>query len=186
MSEKRSSFPTLELGDQAGQALTAKIQGESAAAAYGSVGFAYKDSSGNVVLPTLTPQGRVPVDSEANNGSWLSNRGEDSDGSVSGTFSTIASINLSNDDIVDEFNYAVSGRKGGLFQVCLDDDGVISVLEDIVLESGHYTHSASVKTEVTAGSTGTQKILIRAHNWETVLANASALRASLRALIRSS
>ena len=46
----------------AGEALISRIEGEAAAAQEGLIGFSFKDSSGNVVLPTLTPAGAISVD----------------------------------------------------------------------------------------------------------------------------
>lgn len=183
--DQRVSFPTLEGASGEGLALRQVQVGDTPTSKNASIGLAFIDSSGNLVLPQLTPTGRLPVDTEGNNGSWMSNRGEDADGSVSGTFTELASITLANDDVVDEFNFSVSGRKGGFFQVCLDDDGTIEVLEDVVLEAGQLTHSNSVKTEVTAGASGTQRLLIRAYNWDSNPQQLSALRASLRALVRA-
>ena len=49
----------------AGEAAISRIEGEAAAGIAGLIGFAFKDSSGNVVLPQLDSQGRLPVTEEA-------------------------------------------------------------------------------------------------------------------------
>lgn len=182
--EYRPTFPTLEGASGEGQVLRQVVLGDSAAAKNGSIGFAFKDNSGNVAMPALTAAGKVPVDTGAA-GTWSTNRVEDADGSVSGTLTTLASVTLANNDNIDKIDYTVSGRKGGLFQVLKSDNGVETVLEDIILESGQYTHSNNLDTLVTMGATGVQKILIKAYNWETDTNKTSALRSSLRVLVRS-
>lgn len=61
MADIRESFATLENGSQVGVALKARVEGDAAAAQNGSIGFAFKDSSGNVILPALDASGNVPV-----------------------------------------------------------------------------------------------------------------------------
>lgn len=62
MADLRESFATLEdSSTQEGKALAARQEGDAAASQNGSIGFAYKDSSGNVILPALDAAGNVPV-----------------------------------------------------------------------------------------------------------------------------
>jgi hypothetical protein len=62
MADLRESFPTLQdATTQEGKSLIARQEGDAAAAQNGSIGFAYKDSSGNVILPQLDASGNVPV-----------------------------------------------------------------------------------------------------------------------------
>lgn len=62
MADLRESFATLEdSSTQEGKALAARQEGDAAAAQNGSIGFSFKDSSGNVVLPALDAAGNVPV-----------------------------------------------------------------------------------------------------------------------------
>ncbi len=182
--DQRVSFPSLEGASGEGLALRQVVIGDSPTGKNASIGLAFIDSAGNVVMPQLTATGRLPVDTEGNSGTWSKNRGEVALGSASGTFATVASITLANNDNVDEYNFVVSGRKGGYFQVCLSDNSVITVLDDVVLESGQFSLAAVVKSLVTAGATGTQLLLIRAFNWDTNAQQLSALRASIRALVR--
>lgn len=183
--DNRITFPTLEGASGEGLVLRQVVMGDSPTGKNGSIGFAFRDSSGNVILPQLTAAGRLPVDTEGNNGTWSEQRGEDADGSVSGTFSTIASITLAASDTIDKIDYTVSGRKGGYFQLVKSDNGVEEVLEDVILESGQYTFANNFDTLEVMGATGAQLLFIRAFNWESNVNNTSALRSSLRALIRS-
>lgn len=60
MADLRESFATLQdATTEEGKALIARIEGEAAAAQNGSIGFAFKDSSGNVILPALDAAGNV-------------------------------------------------------------------------------------------------------------------------------
>lgn len=62
MADIRESFATLEdSATQEGKALAARQEGDAAAAQNGAIGFAFKDSSGDVVLPSLDAAGNVPV-----------------------------------------------------------------------------------------------------------------------------
>lgn len=62
MADLRESFATLEdSGTQEGKALAARQEGDAAAAQNGSIGFSFKDSTGNVILPSLDAAGNVPV-----------------------------------------------------------------------------------------------------------------------------
>ena len=60
MADLRESFATLEdSGTSAGKSLAARIEGDAAASQNGSIGFSFKDSSGNVILPSLTAGGLI-------------------------------------------------------------------------------------------------------------------------------
>jgi hypothetical protein len=61
MADPRESFATLEDGTGEGQALASRQEGDASAAQNGSIGFAFKDSSGNVILPALDASGNVQV-----------------------------------------------------------------------------------------------------------------------------
>jgi hypothetical protein len=65
MADLRESFATLQdATTEEGKALIARIEGEAAAAQNGAIGFAFKDSSGNVVLPALNAAGNLGVSVE--------------------------------------------------------------------------------------------------------------------------
>lgn len=86
MADIRESFATLEnVSTQEGAVLGARTEGEAAAGIQGSVGFAFKDSSGNVVLPQLSPAGEIYVSTEKP-GDNLHARGENA-GSATGSLS---------------------------------------------------------------------------------------------------
>jgi len=60
MADIRESFATLEdSGTSEGKALAARVEGDAAAAQNGSIGFAFKDSTGDVILPALDATGNI-------------------------------------------------------------------------------------------------------------------------------
>jgi len=60
MADIRESFATLEdSGTSEGKALAARVEGDAAAAQNGSIGFAFKDSAGDVILPALDATGNI-------------------------------------------------------------------------------------------------------------------------------
>ena len=60
MADPRESFATLEDSvSGAGEALISRIEGEAAASQAGSIGFSFKDSTGNVILPQLDASGFI-------------------------------------------------------------------------------------------------------------------------------
>jgi hypothetical protein len=59
MADPRTSFATLEDGSAVGQVLKARVEGDASAAQNGSIGFSFKDSSGNVILPALAAGGQI-------------------------------------------------------------------------------------------------------------------------------
>jgi hypothetical protein len=62
MADLRESFPTLEDGSTGeGKVLVARQEGDAAASQNGAIGFAFKDASGNVILPALDAAGNVKV-----------------------------------------------------------------------------------------------------------------------------
>lgn len=62
MADLRESFPTLQdSSTQEGKSLIARQEGDAAAAQNGSIGFSFKDSSGNVILPALDAAGNIAV-----------------------------------------------------------------------------------------------------------------------------
>jgi len=60
----KEAFPTTENAAGLGVTLSNTLEGQDSAGLNGAVGFAFKDASGNVILPQLDAQGRVPVSVE--------------------------------------------------------------------------------------------------------------------------
>lgn len=145
MGDLRESFPTTE--DRvtgAGKAIAATVEGQTPTAQNGIIGFAFKDSAGNVILPQLDTQGRLPVSTETQ-GTRLRNRGVATGVLMAATgFGTptvlIASVNLTASKTYGDMAGHVSARRGSLFQMVYSDAGGSSVvLDEAIVDSGQYT-----------------------------------------------
>jgi hypothetical protein len=175
MADPRATFAVIEDGSNVGQVLKQAIDTVTAASgANGSIGFAFKDSSGNVVLPQLSPSGKIIVDTESAGGTLLKSRVENSAGSL--TAVTLSSITLTASKVYADITALVSSRRGALFQVIQSDNGVETVLADMIVDSGQYTFSVNLdEVQFTAGATGAQLLLIKGYNFDKI----SALRSTL-------
>ena len=170
MADLKESFATLEDdASGAGEALISRVEGEVAAAKAGSIGFSFKDSSGNVVLPTLTADGKLPVTSD---GAGIPHDAHGEDAAGSATFVDVITQVLALTKTYTSFNYVVSCLRAAHFQLIhIDDVGntdVETVLCDVILASGQYTFEGSApKRELnTTGGTGVQNLVLRAKNLE--------------------
>src|SRR5579864_3232904 len=113
-NDLRESFPSLEdASTGAGVPLTKSVEGDAASGKVGSVGFAYKDSNGNIVLPQLNDRGQLPVTLETA-GTRSRMHGGVPGGILTtaasgyGNFQTVCSINLSANTQVGDFAGKVS------------------------------------------------------------------------------
>lgn len=174
MADLRESFPTLEnVSTQAGVALGARQEGDAASSINGSIGFSFKDSLGNVVLPQLNASGQVPVTLDIA-GDNLYARGENATGSA--TAVTIATITLTASAVYQAPEMVCSSFRDALFQLIWNNNGAESVLADALVGPGCLSFSVALeKLEFTAGATGTQQLLVKALNQNAL----SALRATV-------
>lgn len=173
MADIRESFATLEnVATQEGAVLGARTEGQAAAGIQGSIGFAFKDSSGNVVMPQLSPAGEIYVSTEKP-GDNLHARGENAG---SATVVTIATITLTASKSYQGIEAIVSCFRDAIFQIIQINDAVETVLADALVGPGHYSQEIDLeRIEFTAGATGTQELVVRANNINAL----SSMRASL-------
>lgn len=175
MADVREVFPILADVSGVGVDVAQMQEGWSPVGKNGLIGFSFKDSAGNVVLPTLTSDGKIAVTTAAV-GTKKKARGEDLAGSTVLTLVTGSTIALTATKVYADLNLVCSSRRGALFQVIWNDNGTETVLLDAIVDSGQYTVSAQMNDMVfTAGATGTQELYVKALNFE----KASALRASI-------
>lgn len=163
----RPSFPTLEnTSTQGGVPLGARVEGNAAAAINGSIGFAFKDSSGNVILPQLDSEGRVRV--------------TDQGASICIADSQSVAGNAANTDIVTlvlalektykSLEWLVSCFRDCVFEiVAIDDVGVgdvETILGHVVVGPGDFTDNGSMVCREfnTIGNTDVQNLVLRAFN----------------------
>jgi len=186
MADVAEVFNTLkDSATGAGEGLISRIEGEVAAGQEGSIGFAFKDSSGNVVLPQLDSQGRLPITSDAVAGTCKYAFGE----LVAGSFGASAKVTGAEIPLTAGKNYTNIGITGSctrtsLFElVHIDDEGVTDtevVVEKFIVGPGQFTFCCQLhcREVSTVGGTGTIVLTLRAENLE----KASALRGSISVL----
>jgi hypothetical protein len=169
-------FNVLDDGTGAGAALSKTVVGDSPAAKNGVTAFAFKDSSGNVVLPQLLSDGRLPVSLDDISGTIKRARGEIQAGTLTATVLTGSTITLTASKKYSELSCIVSSRQDALFQLIWSDNGSETVLADLIVGSGQFTAQYTPSADqFTAGAVGTQQLYIKGNNFQ----KASALAGSL-------
>jgi hypothetical protein len=142
-----------------GEAAISRIEGEASAAIAGLIGFSFKDDSGNVVLPQLSADGRLPVQ--------VTPAGAEIEATAT---VTVAALDTEEDvaviTLTASTSYAFRFGTASSFQPCLwsitqtDDASVTSIMK-FVTGSGQYNYTASpLCLNVTAGATGVQELAI--------------------------
>lgn len=162
MANLRESFPTLEnTSTNAGVALGARVEGDASAAINGAIGFAFKDISGNVVLPQLNAQGQLPVTSEQV-GNNLYARGQNAG---SATEQLLATIALQNSKTYEDIYMQVSCFRDTEFRLTWNDNGSETELAAALTGPGSLTFGQKLEgVEFTSGATGTQELKIYGQN----------------------
>lgn len=167
MSHEREVFPTLENDTQQGVALNSRQEGEAAASKNGSIGFAFKDASGNVALPQLNNEGAIPVTSDA--GTTKRARGADADGDAV-TPMVLGQIVLTVDKSYTKLSAQGSCFRDTEFQVVLIEDvgvtDVETILDEFLTGPGQFTTKSGLEVDIfnTNSFTGTIHIELRAIN----------------------
>jgi hypothetical protein len=164
MAHIRESFPILEDAvTKVGEALHKTQNGDASAGKVGSTTWAFKDSSGNMVHPQLTPEGKLPVDFQ---GAGVS-KSATSDGEVAGslTLVDICEIALTADKTYGKIHFNSSCFKEAIFYLIQVDDAVETIISHSIVGAGQYSSSIHLgEKEIVAGSTGTQKLILKAKN----------------------
>lgn len=164
MSHLRETFPILEnFSTFEGEVAHLAKAGEIAAGKNGLSAFAFKDSAGNFVHPQLTPEGKIAVDLE---GAGVSKKAS-SEGEIAGslTLTTIAEIALTADKTYGRISARGSCFKEAIFYLVQVDDATETIIGHGVVGAGDYNAKIDMGiAEVVAGSTGTQKLILKAKN----------------------
>lgn len=169
MADISELFKTLkDAATGAGEAPISRIEGEAAAAQEGLIGFSFKDSSGNVILPQLDSSGRILVQTQAEGTKYFAD-GQSVSGSTS-AFQEVAAITTLGTS-ADHNNVEAHGScsRISLFQiVSVDDYGgspVETVLASFMVGPGQFTVRYDANNlEFTSGSTGTQALVLQGKN----------------------
>ena len=172
----------------AGEAAISRIEGEASAAIAGLIGFSFKDSSGNVVLPQLDDQGRLPVTVDPVAGDCYNAHGELAAGSATIAKVTGAEISLTAGKVYHNINATGSCLRTSLFEIVhIDDEGVTdteTILEEFIVGPGQFSFQTDLKClELdTTGGTGTIVLSLRAKNFTGTPSALSSLRGTITAL----
>lgn len=167
MAHEREAFPILEDANQYGATLSKSEAGNAAAGKVGLTGFVFKDSAGNLVLPTLTPEGKVPVDLQ---GAGVP-KSATSDGEVPGslTDTTICEVALTPDKTHGKIHANLACFKEAIGYLVQQDDVTETIIGSFILGPGQYSFKLDLgTTEIVSGSTGTQKLILKAKNLQKV------------------
>jgi len=175
MSDTKAVFRTLVDGSNEGVAISAIQQLDLATLKNGLLGFSFKTSLDEAVLPTLNPDGTIAVSLGAA-GVTLTNRNENLTGSL--TSVAVATITLTASKKYSEITANMSCLRDTLFQLVWDNNGTPTVLDDVLLGAGQYTMPMKLDEYIfTAGATGTQTLKIMGKNLDKI----SAMRARVSA-----
>ena len=163
MANVREVFPTLVDATGEGVALSKSQSGDAAAGKVGLVGFAFKDSSANLVLPTLTADGKIPVSTQSP-GTCMHAAGTNS-GSLSQT--AVATLTLTVNETYTNVMADVACTRVTLYEIVHNNNGTPANLGWIIVGPGQFTHNfAEDCLEFTAGGTGTQELIVYGTNLE--------------------
>jgi hypothetical protein len=176
MADQRESFPVLEDGTGAGAALSKMLEGDSPSTKNGSIGFSFKSSAGNVILPTLTTDGRIPVSDDAA-GTLLKNA---TVVAGNGTEVTILEITLAASKTYVSIQGRVTCFAESVYRLIFSNNAVETELDYALVGPGQFTAEIGLpKLEITSGGTGVQKLIIKGIN---SFNKVSDFRASLHAV----
>lgn len=178
MADPRTSFAILEeLATSLGVPLHVLLEGDAVASKNALGAFVAKTAGTNLAayLKVDPSTGALLTSSEAATDCHNA-KGELAAGSATMVAVTGAEITLTPDTDYQHVGFVVSCRRDALFQIIKSDNAVETVLGEIVVGAGAYTISSQLHClSFTTGSTGTQKLLVKAKNFEAL----SSFRASI-------
>ena len=147
----------------AGVAPVARIEGDSGAAVEGIIGYSFKDSSGNVILPQLTSAGKIPVETGAV-GVKKSADGQDVAGSTA-AFQDVCAATLTVDVEYTNIVAHACASRTTLYRVTQLNDAAETVLAEFMVGPGCMSFRFDdPNIEFTAGSSGTQSLNLQGKN----------------------
>jgi hypothetical protein len=163
MADVREVFPILDDGTGAGAVPSKSEAGDAAAAKIGATAFVFKDSSGNLVLPSLTAAGKISVDAGAMaSGTCKAAYGTDA-GSL--TDVTLATISLTASKVISDVECSLSCSRSALAKVIWNNNGSETILGWVMTGPGQFTAMLDINClTFTAGGTGTQELKVKALN----------------------
>lgn len=174
MSHEREVFPILEdIENEIGAVVHKVNEGDSPlnnaqnTKKNGIIGFSFKDSAGNLVLPTLNNEGAVPVVFDA--GTTFRAHGQNINGDSTNKM-TLASITLSLETVYTKISAIGSCFRDTEFEIVLINDSAGTPSETIIgnflTGPGQFTtkFDLSIDEFNTIGFTGVPLLVLRAIN----------------------
>ena len=170
MADLREVFPVLQDdATGAGEALISRTEGEVAAAKAGLIGFSFKDSSGNVVLPQLLADGSIAISTVQDDCKHASGTNAGSTSPVD--IATIDETEISSNEIYDKFKVVVSCFRESVFEIYHIEDVNGTPVETRIgprLRVGPGMYTVDVEMDCLeldlTGATGDQNIVLRGYN----------------------
>ena len=142
-----------------GEPAISRTEGEAAAAIAGLIGFAFKDHLGQVVLPQLTTDGKLPVSSDSAGVHTEDHATVTPVGVLTRTL--VATATLAVDKLYKLDFLSTSSLQTVLWEIEQTDDATDTVRHKYLTGSGSFTQQISAGClEFEAGSIGTQEINI--------------------------
>ena len=165
MSNVREVFPILSDVNDAGVSARAIQEGDAPSTKNGMLGFSFKDSAGNVVLPQLTSAGEIKVAADSG-GTQLSNYNFNV-GSL--TPVTVASITLVASTDYRNIVASASCFRETIIEIVHSNNAVETVLSTFLLGPGQYSFNLPMDNSLfTAGATGAQLLLLKGTNLQKI------------------
>jgi len=174
MSHERESFPILEdIETEIGAVLHKINEGDSPIAddlttkKNGMIGFAFKDSDGNVVLPQLTPDGAIIISNDP--GTTIRGRGQNDTGDKN-TSMVLVDLTIPVGKKFNKLSAQGSCFRDTEFEIILIDDSTGSPIETILdaflTGPGQFTTKSGLEIDEfeTLGFTAPVKLQLRAIN----------------------
>jgi hypothetical protein len=168
MAEVRESYPSTEDGSGVGVPLSNAVDTVTAASGKnGSIGFAFKNSSGAVVLPALNVSGQILVTPEVGTKKFATGALAPGSGTmvdITGATITLTATKVSTDVVV-----TVSCYRDALFNLVQIDDATTTILARFRVGPGQFSYVwTGNKKFVTAGAAGTQTLKVQGQNQNTL------------------
>jgi len=173
---EREVFSVLQDANKAGTPLDLAVNATTAAAALqGLVGFAFQDSTGKVILPTLTSDGKISVDTEAFSGvqKKINNKAIVAALNTPQVIATLTGLTTTK--TVEIQKVLGSSTQSCFWQVIQTDNATPTILTEFVTGPGQFSYTDDLgKMQFVTGGTGTQKIEISVSQLNGKLSDAHA------------
>lgn len=167
MAIEREVFTPIEDANGHGQSYRGKAEGDAPSTDLGALGFSFKDSSGNVILPQLNADGTMPV--SFSTGTCISGTAQVADTTASMT--DVVTLTLALTKNYSNLELSVSSTKTTVWEVVSIDDVGGSPTETKIMDSAVITGPGQFCAKInldcgdftTVGGTGTQNLVLRAN-----------------------